>query len=867
MDRTIDEPVVLGAAPEPEARAPARRLWMWIGGLAAIGYATTILIVATLAPDLGFFTYQGGRVLGIDRGSPVAEAGLQVGDDVVSIDGVTFPTAYDRFEAMQAIRPGDTVVLGVERDGASIGTVSYVASRALPLGSAAGIALGLLLLAIALLADRGGADERPRWFFRQTLCYVVFLAGCFSIGTALRWWPLAVPWIFAMVLAAPMTCRFMLMFPAGRTGFSRRELAWLYGPPLALGAAFTARHLGFMIGRTVIGNDAWTLASGLAAGGMAAVYLCIGAVARSRRLRRQRDQIDPVAARWLQLAGVAMAVPMLLALVWAIHDMGGFVSGGFRPFVAVAMVSGSAGVVLAMTRTPFGELDRVWRRSGGYLLATGMAATLYLALIAVLGGAASVLSGGDFQAALAATLGAAVVFGPLRAYLQKFVDERFGRDRTRARALLREAAHAAAATLDVDALQEGVCCRVRTALGAGGCAIWVADGDGGAWLRVALAGELPLLPARLDGGRAQRRFERARSARAARDIDDTMLALPVPAGDGHPAMLVVGRTGLRFDEEERELLATVAAQLEVALANARRHRRLQEMAERLQREVDVAERRRREIARLKERVEEENRALIGELASRSGRAPVIGVGLGPTFELAQKVAHSDASVLVRGETGVGKELVARAIHAASARRHGPFIVVDCGAIAKGVFESGLFGHERGAFTGAVRAAQGAFRAADGGTIFLDEIGELPIDLQPKLLRVLQEREVHPVGADKPIKVDVRVLAATHRDLAVMVHEGRFRADLYYRLAVIRVPVPPLRERREDIPFLASAFVKDVLGDFRAKIPQATLEAIFEGLRHHDWPGNVRELRNVVERAAILADPRLIHGGALDAVTE
>jgi transcriptional regulator with GAF, ATPase, and Fis domain len=241
------------------------------------------------------------------------------------------------------------------------------------------------------------------------------------------------------------------------------------------------------------------------------------------------------------------------------------------------------------------------------------------------------------------------------------------------------------------------------------------------------------------------------------------------------------------------------------------------------------------------------------------------------FALCARVAPSDAAVLIQGETGTGKELVAHAIHERSMRKGRPFVVFDCGAVPPTLIESELFGHERGAFTGAVAARAGVFERADGGTLFLDEIGELALELQPKLLRALETGEVTRVGGERPLRVDVRVLAATHRDLARMVHEGRFRADLYYRLAVIRLPVPPLRERRDDIPLLAAAFVKDVLGDLshtsQSKIPQTTLEAIFESLRTHDWPGNVRELRNVVERAAILADPKLIHAGALDAVTE
>jgi transcriptional regulator with GAF, ATPase, and Fis domain len=259
-----------------------------------------------------------------------------------------------------------------------------------------------------------------------------------------------------------------------------------------------------------------------------------------------------------------------------------------------------------------------------------------------------------------------------------------------------------------------------------------------------------------------------------------------------------------------------------------------------------------------------------ELSGGDSFEGLIGRSLGmrELFALLARVAPSDASVLIHGETGTGKELVAHAIHARSLRGQKPFVVFDCGAVPPTLIESEIFGHERGAFTGAVAARAGVFERADGGTLFLDELGELTLELQPKLLRVLETGEVTRVGGERPMKVDVRVLAATHRDLAHMVHEGGFRADLYYRLAVIRMGIPPLRERRDDIPLLAAAFVKEVLGDFaRSKIPSPTLEAVFESLRHHDWPGNVRELRNVVERAAILADPKLVGGAALDAVTE
>jgi len=248
----------------------------------------------------------------------------------------------------------------------------------------------------------------------------------------------------------------------------------------------------------------------------------------------------------------------------------------------------------------------------------------------------------------------------------------------------------------------------------------------------------------------------------------------------------------------------------------------------------------------------ENRYLREVVAERFSFANMIAGSraMRAVTETASRVAQSDATVLLEGESGTGKELLAKALHFHSARARGPFVTINCGAIPEQLLESELFGHRRGSFTGAVSDKRGKFEAADRGTIFLDEIGELPTLLQVKILRVLQEREIDKVGETRPIKVDVRVIAATNRDLEKMVADGAFRDDLYYRLAVVSIRVPPLRERSDDIPFLVDHFLgrhAQRLGRQRPTVDKG----VYSAFNLYNWPGNIRELENVIERALVL----------------
>jgi Nif-specific regulatory protein len=312
-----------------------------------------------------------------------------------------------------------------------------------------------------------------------------------------------------------------------------------------------------------------------------------------------------------------------------------------------------------------------------------------------------------------------------------------------------------------------------------------------------------------------------------------LLAVPLISPQGKIGVLqaVNRRGGGTFSEADLAFLEALAASVAVAIENARLYSQVKESEERLRTQVG---------------------ALRRDLAQRDRFREIIGTSAAMTevFRLMESAAASPIAVALEGETGTGKELVARGIHEASARAEGPFLAINCAAVPETLLESELFGHRRGAFTGAVQDHRGLFEAAAGGTILLDEIGEMPMSMQAKLLRVVQEGEVVPLGDTRPRKIDVRVISATNRELSAEIAGRRFREDLYYRLTAFPIRIPPLRARREDIPLLADHFLAGA-ADRHRKWIRGIDPAALELLTRFDWPGNVRELSNEMERAVAL----------------
>jgi transcriptional regulator with GAF, ATPase, and Fis domain len=424
-------------------------------------------------------------------------------------------------------------------------------------------------------------------------------------------------------------------------------------------------------------------------------------------------------------------------------------------------------------------------------------------------------------------------------------------------ALIHDLANAFARRLDIDELIPFALAQCREILAASGVSILLLDAESNELYFPYVAEHDPEAKRRMEGlripadrgvagavlnsGRSELIADARADARFYSGVDrktgtetGSMLAAPLVSGEKRLGVIEAVRRSnqRRFTPEDMEFFEPLARSIAVALENAGRFGEVKASADQLRAEVGAL---RRELAR-----EDRFSEIIG-----------ISPAMSEVFTLMEAAAASTISVLIEGETGSGKELVARAIHRTSARADRPFIAINCAAVPEGLLESELFGHRRGAFTGALEDQQGLFKAASGGCVFLDEIGEMPLQMQAKLLRVIQEGELTPVGDTRTQKVDVRVISATNRDLEAAIAARTFRKDLYYRLAAFTIRVPALGERREDIPLLAARLLEGAARRHRRRIPGFRPDTI-ELLCGAQWPGNVRQLQNEVERAVALA---------------
>ena len=523
------------------------------------------------------------------------------------------------------------------------------------------------------------------------------------------------------------------------------------------------------------------------------------------------------------------------------------------PLGSIGTMFAVGAVGYAAVRHQLMDIDAFVMRTAATLLASvavvvPLAAAVIWAQHLPVGVSSSLVLGCLLLSALLSLL----LFSRFRSYLEAQVESSLFPTRRAAR----DAIRMLSADLVRLAQREDICNRVATTLldglGLDGVALYLSRSQPQTFKLVCSCGTLDA-PARIDrSGVPSKSVGAAPDALSPGKFEGTggstawSTFVPVQANGEVMGLIAVGRklSGAAFDESDITLLSVVAAQLAIALKNSEYVREIS--------------RQRGEIQDLHKRVAAENVVLRAEVRSVSQFNDIIGssTALQRVLAMVERVAPTDASILITGETGTGKELIARAIHELSPRRAGPLITVNCPAIPTGLAESELFGHERGAFTSAVEARPGKFELAHGGTIFLDEIADLSLELQVKLLRVLQEHESQRIGGRKVYKLDLRVVAATNRDLHAEIRAQRFREDLYFRLAAVPVEVPPLRERAEDIPMLASFFLDRAATTYQKAIRGLTPEAL-AALCRYSWPGNIRELQHVIERAALLCNGDVI----------
>jgi transcriptional regulator with GAF, ATPase, and Fis domain len=702
------------------------------------------------------------------------------------------------------------------------------------------------------------------------------------------------------ILLPVVNLHFYLLFPRKKVWLAthpRRTILAIYGPPLLTLALVVVSYIRVRAGYQALPEQ--PSAEALAAfddrlqflrlaivvtlSGAAVWYVgCLAALIHSQRtvtLPEERKQVQCI------LFGLAIAlVPIAFSLIVVLCAPTKFAEGWatWPMFFASAVVTGAFAV--SITRYRLMELDKLISSSMAYFLVSFVATLLYYA-VAFVGYLIfnQVIAGPSISEALSVSTTALLLMLVLdlaRGRVKKVLDRRFSRNKSQLDQTLQQMSQAVADLVDPPALAQRLLRATAELLGVSRGAVYLREGDppifrlaghvGAAPALHELAQGFPLVEALQGGYPVPRQITRGlpdtpTPARRQLAFLGGELAHPLTHDGRLLALLVLGPKDPPYRPEDSHVLTALAQLTVPALVNAAGHRVIELLNRDLQAKVDqIAAQQRRILAlqtQLHQTATEPPPARPDTLAAEAARdteAAVPGgiVGSGPVVRqlltLVRKVAATDAAVLIRGESGTGKELLARGIHETSARALRPYVKVHCAALSPGLLESELFGHVKGAFTGAHRDKVGRFEMANGGTLFLDEIGDISLDVQTKLLRVLQEQTFERVGSSDPVRVDVRIVTATHQNLEELIRRGRFREDLFYRLNVFPLHAPPLRERGEDVPELAEHFLSRAATRFRKEVKHIDDDALTL-LKGFAWPGNIRQLENVIERAVVIAE--------------
>jgi transcriptional regulator with GAF, ATPase, and Fis domain len=694
------------------------------------------------------------------------------------------------------------------------------------------------------------------------------------------------------VLLPVASLHFYLVFPRKKywlERFPRRIMTAVYGVPLVNLVCL----IGFYVYLKCIPDSALRqylrvlifVSFGIA---MLWYFACMAALFHS--VRTVMDAMERKQVKCILIGVLFSHIPIVYSLYIVLAEPANFVEGAVTwPMFGASLIV-TVAYAIGMTRYRLMELEKIINSGVGYFLVSFLAGLMYYGVVFV--GTlfySRFISSPTLPAALTVSTTALIfvlVLDAARSRIQRALDRRFSRSKSQLDQTLQQMSQAVSQLVDPPVLAQRLLSTVSDTLGIARGAIYLRQDDPPAFRLVASQAEAPALQNLSAGAPLIEALKNGLGLECPAPTEGVLtlaqrqlrqlggeVAQPLMSEGALLAVMILGPKDAPYRPEDWNLLSAFAQIAIVALESAAQHRTIEHLNQDLQTKVDkIAEQQQRILAlqtQLTRRTAVEKpvkkpvpRPAVAKPELDGGPLPNAAgiVGSSPVvlqlLTLVRKVAATDAVVLLRGESGTGKELLARAVHENSPRAAKPYVKVHCAALSANLLESELFGHVKGAFTGAHRDKIGRFELADGGTLFLDEIGDISLEVQTKLLRVLQEKSIERVGSSESLRVDVRIVAATHQNLESLIRQGRFREDLFYRLNVFPIRVPSLRERCEDIPELATFFIQQSCQRCRKNVLQIDDDALAL-LKAFDWPGNIRQLENVIERAVVIAEGEIL----------
>jgi transcriptional regulator with GAF, ATPase, and Fis domain len=750
---------------------------------------------------------------------------------------------------------------------------------------------GLFAVGVFVVWNRPG-DRSARQFFLLCLATLVAYMGGYHWARIALQPTLFLIFMTCGVLLPAASLHFYLVFPRAKDFLDRRlrlTLGLIYGVPLAFLVALAAGYLRLRWLRSAHSADghiaaAWSLlrSTFLSYLPLAALWYLACVICLVHSFRRARDVVERNQVKWILFGAVIALLPLGYSLYLINWKPDVFAAGGITWPMFLASVCFTVAFAVSITRYRLMQLDQILSSGMVYFLLSSVAGLFYYGVVfagmlvsRVVFGPPSLEGALSVSAALLLLL---VLFDLARGRFKKVLDRHFDREKHQLDRTLRRMGQAIEQLVDPPTLARRLLQACTELLNVSHGAVYLRTGDPPLYRLTGCIGPTPAL-AELSPGcplveQVQRHGVLSPRPASSEGADPAQRQLRFLGGEVAQALLQDGRLlallvlGPRqagsYSPADLNLLAAFARFTALALESAAGHHTIEALNRDLRDKIEKISEQQRRILALQTQLRQAPPAPTAPAADAKTAAPANGADvaggsiLGTSravrdlLELIRKVSVTSSAVLIRGESGTGKGLLARAVHDHSARAGKPYVTVHCAALSSGLLESELFGHVKGAFTGAHRDKVGRFELADGGTLFLDEIGDISLEVQVKLLRVLEEKTFERVGSSEPVQVDVRVVAATHQNLEELIERGRFREDLYHRLKVIDLHVPPLRERGEDIPELALHFLRVYAGRCGKAVAQIDDDAMAV-LKAQRWAGNIRQLEHAVERAVVVAD--------------